>query len=166
MATPLSCCKGILVGVVFLMSIVLQSIASDPALNYQNLYLEGLVSYNQEDWPTAVEKFQKSLKDYQSVKKSRETCYDQCQPQRDSGFLEVPDDYIKDEQIALFHRILNLYSCQKKCMRRLVGDRYGNGVSYKIIEQSMTSGNIYNYLQFSLFKVNFTLPIQYSKCVN
>lgn len=133
---------------VFLLSSVISVTASG---NYQILYAEGLSSYNEEEWNTAIDKFERALSDYKEVKKARETCYKECSGEKST----IPSDYVDDEQLHFFHTLLQKSSCRNKCKKRLMGSDYKltERVSAKI-EENMANGEIHNYIQMSMFNVS------------
>lgn len=136
----------------FLVLLLFASSGSDAAAYYKDSYLDGVVSYYEENWPQAIESMQKSLKDYNAVRRSREICHTKYNPESSQQSPRVPEDYVADDQIVLFHSLFNVHACQKECEKVLIGDHPTDGISHKI-EKSMNSGRTYNYLQFSLFKV-------------
>lgn len=118
------------------------------ASHYSEYYARGVQSYfDDNDWKTAAETLQKSLEDYDLMNKARLTCYTKC----DKEPVSIPPDYIQDDRLHFYHTIIQAATCRRNCMKQLVGDR---SLSYSSkIEEAISSGEIYNYLQYSFYQV-------------
>lgn len=117
--------------------------------DYNELYVDGVSSYYKEDWITAAETLQKSLVDYNNVRKSRATCHTKCAGEP----ANIPTDYVQDERLYFFHVILQGSACRFQCKKSLIGDRSSADSVASRIEEAMTSGVTHSYIQHSFFKV-------------
>jgi leucine proline-enriched proteoglycan (leprecan) len=110
-------------------------------------YLVGMRAYTEEDWAVSTEKMQQAVKDFERYQLGSVKCLKQC----DSQQVEVPHDYHHDQEFAVFHAVIAMEACMRKCKEKEVGEFPSAGVTTYTMDH-MRNKDAYNYLQLALFR--------------
>lgn len=115
---------------------------------YDELFVEGLQYYSDEDYSATAAKMQIAVEEYKNLVEAREECIHTCEEEQ----IRVPLDYASDDELHFFHGALQRGWCVEHCKKKTLGRRSIEPVSSDLEEQ-MQRRNAYNYIQFSLFQV-------------
>lgn len=120
---------------------------SDLPLRYDEPYAKGVNAYYNDEWLQVIENMNHAVRDYKEISKAREKCFDECRDQT----VDIPPDYTEDNELHFYHGVVQRATCIQKCKGTSHDDEVSS--SYKM-EQNLELGEVYNYIQISLFKEN------------
>ena len=120
---------------------------SDLPIRYDEPYAKGVNAYYNDEWLQVIENMNHAVRDYKEISKAREKCFDECRDQA----VDIPPNYTEDNELHFYHGVVQRATCIQKCKGKSHDDEVSS--SYKM-EQNLELGEVYNYIQISLFKVS------------
>ena len=128
----------------------------DNPIQYDESYSLGVKAYYDYDWTNSVQLMKRSVSDYKETVNVREVCFERCQHLKTNSL----PDYADDQELHFFH-ILNEHTiCRETCKQKHSSQPLLREVNYEM-EQSLTLGDVHNYIQMSLFKVNVIVLVNW-----
>ena len=134
----------------FLLLVVFASsrqVYSASSKRFNVLYEEGLAAYGAEQWATAADLIQRSLEEYNKEKEKLYSCVRKCRADKTADdSLFVPNGELAVAELHLVHLSYCIQNCRETKFAL-------EGIPVALMD-TFESRLPYDYLQFSLIKVN------------
>ncbi|XP_076061271.1 prolyl 3-hydroxylase 1-like [Oratosquilla oratoria] len=129
-----------------LTSLGVGAIPSDPELNYEILYRQGVSSYLENNWVLCVSNMENAIEDYNWWKKSLASCRKQCHKEASQAELVTVEEY------KFYEKLVHNTLCLVKCKKNVFGNRMDH-VANKNVDHDFELRKVYDYLQLCYFQL-------------
>lgn len=119
----------------------------DNPVTYDERYVDGMKAYTAQKWPECIILLRQALEEYGHVEETWRKCFRLCQGEERS----VPGDYMRDQEVEFFHRVIQHSTCIRLCKESHLGVQPEAGIP-TYVKEHMEELEGYNYLQMALYQ--------------